>query len=547
MKRSRTAFIAAVAAAALMLTACGGNAAAPDNTTAVAEGGAVTAGIKQSWVGFNPYVTDQGVSAGLVISNAIFPSAFNVRSDQTAELNEDLLASAEITSEDPLTIEYVIQDDATWSDGEPITGDDFVYLWKHLNGSIPDLLTTNATGYSMISDVAQDSSGKKVTATFSRPFGDWRSLFSPILPSHQMQTLGSDPAAFNTGLIDTVPVSGGAFEIAENKYEEYLVLKKNAKWYGTPAHLDQVTLRFVGDDQAAIQALSSGDIDVSIDLKATRALIAQAQAQTNLNTEVVPTTTLQFINTQLRDPVIALLPVREAIATAIDPATLIKSFFGDGNENLIGLHHIFPPTSTFYESNRPDGFGSGDIKAARKFLTDAGFTPGADGIMQKDGMRLSTTALARAEDSVANQAGVLMQDTLKKVGIEIEVKAVASADYFPTLSSGAYGIGLGNMPATAFPAAFYSALYTCDGGYNFAKICSEKIDGLFDEAIAATDPEAQAKIVQEIDKELWAIQGNIPMFAVPALMSYNKRLQDIDVKLPKEWLLHDAQNWSVAG
>ncbi len=504
-------------------------------------------GVKQAWAGFNPYVTDQGVSAGLAIANAIYPSAFIPQADQTTRLNEDLLVSAEIVAEDPLTIEYIVQEDAVWSDGEPIGAQDFVYLWEHLNGSIPDLLVTNATGYNSISAVAAGETDKHVTVTFSRPFGDWRSLFSPLLPSHQMETLGGDPDAFNTGLIDTIPVSGGAFEISENRYEEYLVLTPNPSWYGEPALLDQVTLRLIGDDQAAVQALSSGDIDVVYDMKATRALIAQAQAQPSLTTEVVPTTSLQFINTQLRDPVIALLEVRQAIATAIDPNVFVESFFGPGNEHLLGTHHIFPPTSRFYASNRPEGYGTGDIEAAKKILTDAGFTPGADGIMEKDGMRLSTTFITRAEDAVANQAGVLTQDILKQVGIEVSVNATGSADYFPTLSSGAYGLGLGNMPATAFPAAFYSTLYTCEGGYNFAKICSEKVDALFAEAMAATDPEDQAGYVHEIDKELWAIQGNIPMFAIPALMSYNSRVNGIEVEIAKEWLLHDAQSWSVTG
>lgn len=548
MKKTRLGLGAVIASMALLVTACAGTSGQSTSpSTTAKDGGSVTAGITQSWAGFNPYVTDQGNSAGLAIANAILPSAFIVQDDQTTKLNTDLLASADVTSQSPLTVEYTIKKTAVWSDGTPVSADDFVYLWQHLNGSIPGLLVTNATGYNLISAVTPGDGGQKVTVTFSKPFGDWRSLFSPLLPSHQMKTLGGDPDAFNKGLINTIPVSAGAYTISDNQYQQYLILKKNPKWYGTPAHLDQITLRFLSDDQAAIQALSGGDVDVALGLKATRALIAQSQAQSNLTTEVEPTTSLQFINTQMRDPVIAQLPVRQAIAVAIDPKVLVSTFFGPDNDKLVATHHIFPPSSTFYQSNQAKEYGSGDMKAAKKILTDAGYTAGSDGIMEKDGKRLSTTCLARAEDSVANQACVLMQATLKKVGIDIQVKPVGSADYFPTLTSGSYGIGLGNMPATAFPVSFYSTLYTCSGGYNFAKICSDKVDSLFGQALATTDPKDQAKIAQQIDQELWAIQGNIPMFAIPSLVPVNKRLQGVDAKLPKEWLLHDAQTWSVTG
>ena len=46
------------------------------------------------------------------------------------QVNTDLLESVEATSTSPLTIQYVINPKAVWSDGVPVTADDFIYAWQ---------------------------------------------------------------------------------------------------------------------------------------------------------------------------------------------------------------------------------------------------------------------------------------------------------------------------------------------------------------------------------------------------------------------------------
>jgi len=543
--KSPRAVLAALAAACLAtVTACGsGGSSDPSTPTTAAQ--ELTVGAVQQWTGFNPWVPDQGTSIGLALGNAIYPSAFNVNSDQTASLNEDLLVSAEIVSEDPETIEYTIQPDAQWADGTPITADDFIYMWKHLNGSNADLLVSAAIGYKQIKSVEADGDPKKVKVVFDSPFADWQSLFALMLPAHYMETLGDDTSAWNTGLVEEAAVSGGPFQVTENRDGEYVQLEANPEWYGDAPTLDKITVRYFGSEQAAVQALGSGEIDFAQDLKATKALIAQSQGLANVTTDVVATSNQQFLNTQFDSPTVGDLAVRQAIATAIVPEQIAETVFGGDVSELLTNHHIYAPSSPYYTDQRPEGFGSGDVDAAKAILEDAGYALGSDGVYAKGDTKLTLDYPVRAGDLFAEQVSVLVQDQLKKIGIETEIRSVPSADWFGMLGSADYDLGMGNYPESAFPVSWYGGLYPCKAGYNFARYCSDEATGLYYQAYGTLDTQAQADLVNQVDQILWDDVANIPMFELPALVSFSSDVQGIDPKLPKEYQLLAARGWSI--
>ena len=60
----------------------------------------------------------------------MYPSVFRVHPDFSVQLDPTFMVSAELTSHDPQTITYQIRPEASWSDGTPITADDFIYLWR---------------------------------------------------------------------------------------------------------------------------------------------------------------------------------------------------------------------------------------------------------------------------------------------------------------------------------------------------------------------------------------------------------------------------------
>jgi ABC-type transport system substrate-binding protein len=107
------------------------------------------------------------------------------------------MTSAQLTSHDPQTITYQIRPDARWSDGTPISADDFIYLWQNSNGTNPKIDTVTTVGYDRIKQVTGSADGKTVTVVFNQNFADWQGLFVNLLPAHYMRR---QPGGWNRGL-----------------------------------------------------------------------------------------------------------------------------------------------------------------------------------------------------------------------------------------------------------------------------------------------------------------------------------------------------------
>ena len=102
-------------------------------------------------------------------------------------MDKNLLVSADLTSQSPQTVVYKINPKATWSDGVPFDAKDFIYMWKSLNGTNKDLDVASTTGYENIKSVTGSDGDKTVTVVFSKPFADWKSLFTNMVPAHYTQ------------------------------------------------------------------------------------------------------------------------------------------------------------------------------------------------------------------------------------------------------------------------------------------------------------------------------------------------------------------------
>jgi ABC-type transport system substrate-binding protein len=106
-----------------------------------------------------------------------------------------LLTSAEPISLDPMTVVYQIAPKASWSNGVPITGEDFSYLRTEVLAHAASLpATVPINGYEDISSITTTDKGKTVTVVFAKPYSDWQSLFSDLIPASVALAKGFDAA-----------------------------------------------------------------------------------------------------------------------------------------------------------------------------------------------------------------------------------------------------------------------------------------------------------------------------------------------------------------
>ncbi|SDS22634.1 ABC transporter family substrate-binding protein [Corynebacterium timonense] len=217
----------------------------------------VQVGVDRLRNGLNPHLVDDESEVVRDVAKLVLPSAFvdGVR-------DPDVLEAATVLPTTPapgiaMTVRYVIADEAQWSDGTPITGADFVYLWRGMS-STPGVV--DPAGYRAIAQVrVLGERGKTVDVDFRAPVREWTALFDFLLPSH---VLAVDASDFATALSETIPASAGRYMVANvDRGRGTLTLNRNDRYWGPdPAHIDILTLASVRETTQLADQLRVGQL-----------------------------------------------------------------------------------------------------------------------------------------------------------------------------------------------------------------------------------------------------------------------------------------------
>ncbi len=300
--------------------------------------------------GFNPHIGADQSSVTTAIAAMTLPSAFQpVETPQGVEWQRQaaLITSAEVTSRDPFTVAYQIHTDAQWSDGLPVTGDDFTYLWQQMSRQ-PNVVAS--AGYRLIDSVQSSSGGKEVEVTFARPYPAWRELFTGLLPSH---VLRGAPAGFQTGMDSGKPVSAGPFSIVSiDQTRDEVRLARNDRYWMQPPSLDQIVLRRAGTASQMVDSVRSGGSSIMA-VATGPATTAELTSVPGVATARNPTARALSISVNARTSTMRSVQVRRAVLGMIDPNLVTLAGAGDDIVTQFA-NTVFAPTDAgYFRVDRP--------------------------------------------------------------------------------------------------------------------------------------------------------------------------------------------------
>ncbi|QFZ74487.1 ABC transporter family substrate-binding protein [Streptomyces fagopyri] len=264
------AFLTAGALAVPVLTACSADdeekvspvAAqdiAPAGRDQVTDGGTLRWAVDAVPATLNTFQADADTTTSRV-AGAVLPSLYRLDRNGRPQLNPDYLESAKVVDEEPKQVVlYKLNQQAVWSDGREIGADDFAAQWRALSGKDSAYWTARNAGYDRIEKIERGKNNLEVRVTFSRPYADWKSLFSPLYPKDVMGAA----ATFNDGARSKLNVTAGPFALqsVDSKTGE-IHLTRNPRWWGRPAKLAEIALVAVPRDQRAT-ALAANRIDMA--------------------------------------------------------------------------------------------------------------------------------------------------------------------------------------------------------------------------------------------------------------------------------------------
>ncbi len=252
-----------------------------------------------------------------MVMEQVWPQAFVVDPQFSAE-TQGFIDSAEVVGLSPMKVSYVIDPKASWSDGYPITAADLEYNWRQFLRNVSGLAPAGVlAGYRDIKSIVGSNAGKTVTVVFNRPYSDWEGLFANLIPAHVAERAGW--AAAFAGYHSSQVISGGPFVVSSLKPGKRLVLTRNAKYWGVPAHLQSIVFVVERSQQEALRDLENGKISISEFTPGARldGVIARLDAGgAKLSITTTPSPFLWQLDFNLKDPVIANPLMRAALVLA---------------------------------------------------------------------------------------------------------------------------------------------------------------------------------------------------------------------------------------
>jgi peptide/nickel transport system substrate-binding protein len=282
------AFLTAGVLAVPALAGCGSEdpagkpLAAPDIQPAgrdrIADGGTLRWAVDSVPDTLNTFQSDADATTTRV-AQAVLPSMFRMDASGRPERNPDYLESAKVVETEPKQVVlYKLNQQAVWSDGREIGAADFAAQWRALSGKDTAYWTARNAGYERIQKIERGDNALEVKVTFSRPYADWRSLFSPLYPKDVMGT----PDSFNDGARKKLEVTAGPFTVKKvDREADEITLARNPRWWGEPAKLSEIVLRTVPRDKRAAE-LAAGTLDMAeIDPSAARRITVTARPRSS--------------------------------------------------------------------------------------------------------------------------------------------------------------------------------------------------------------------------------------------------------------------------
>ena len=394
-------------------------------------GGGQTAVVRVGWAG-----SPDTLNPGMAILTEAY-TIFELVYDSMYELNLDgsftlTLAESVSTSDDGLVWTYKIRDGLTWHDGQPLTAEDISFSYN-LYKDTPEYPYMNGYYTTYFESITTTDNNEVVlTLTEAIPNIESQLVFLYILPKHVWEN--EDKLEYE----NTEMIGSGPFKMAEYVQNEFVRLTANKEHFMTPPKVDEVVFQTFENQDALVQAIKTGQVDMVTEMPNTAAesLKTEENVELVVGAPLAPGVTDIIFNqtdpencpteeggicsghAALRDR-----NVRLAMAHATDKQQLIDVILlGLGNP---GLTLIPDGLGVWYNDSLQDY--EFDVEKANQILDDAGYADtDGDGVREMpDGSEPLNFRLNWPSDSInAPRMAELLSEMWGAIGISLEPQAV---------------------------------------------------------------------------------------------------------------------------
>lgn len=509
-----------------MMAACGGTApAAPSgSTSAPASSGSTatpapaptTAGNELAvCVGPDPETIDPAMNSAVdgatMIAHA-FEGLMTYQPDGSYGYGS---AESHTVSDDLLTYTFKLRDGLKWSDGSPLTANDFVYSWKRVcdpetaapYGEIMKYIAgyeeaVNKGNVEALQVKAIDD--KTLEVTLAAPCAFFLELCAfPTYSPVQQSTIETNGDAW--AISPATYISNGPFMITDWVPGEYIMMSRNPNyWDDSTTKLDKIKFVLMEDANAVYNAYQSGAILCAKDIPSNEIAGLKGNPEYHLDTQLGT----YYLNLQNQKAPFDNVKVRQALSLAVDRKYMAEqvmqgTYVAAGNFVGPGFYDA-DTTKQFYEYATYIDVDKHEenLAKAKTLLAEAGFP---------EGKGLPVLEYSTNDAGFHKPVAEALQQMWGELGIKMEIQVVEWSAFTPIRRAGDFQmarngwVGDYNDPSTLLD------LTISTNGNNDGKYNNPKYDELMKAAASTGDQTVRMAKMHEAEKLLMDEAGVIPV------------------------------------
>ena len=470
---------------------------------------------------------------GIELSSALWGQMFTVTPDGTYlpdELAEMPTQQNGDISRDGLTITLKLNKQMEWSDGQPITADDFIYWWTVNQDQATGSASTS--GYDQI-DTMTASDPHTLVLHYKTVFAPFLFYLPYAAPKHAWGS-NADKDLQNIPAVNLAPtVTSGPFMVQDYASGQSFTLVPNLHYASTSLHptvLDKLIFKGYQSKDALIAGFQAGETDHAEDFT-----VGDLQKLSNVSgLQVTAQAGYEHLDLNLSKPYLQDVNVRKAIFQAIDRCQIITSLI-QSQCSALSLNDLEPGTPDHDPNIRGFAYSTSAAQADMKASGwDCSKAPAAP--CTKDGQPFPTLQLVTTSGNALRQNTIqVIQQDLAKVGIPVNIDGnlYPAGTFFGDYASG------GILATGKFDLAEYAYVLTLDSdgnlygsyhssqiptaanpaGSNYQHLSDPRLDQMLQSGRTTLNAAARSQIYKNIQEYMIDQQAyQVPLYIRPDIV-----------------------------
>lgn len=434
---------------------------------------------------------------------------------------QPLLAESWEVEEGGLSWLVTLREGVIFHDGTPFDAEAAVANFEYLMTT--DVPIPGRTHLGPISG-AEVVDEHTIRVTTTEPFSGF-----PIALSHYAASMLS-PASLANGAADSgseVIAGTGPFKMESFQLPDRVTLVRNKNYWGGAPGMARIEAISRADEQTRLATFLSGEADAVFYISPEG--LRQAESDPSVKTEIKPAIRQFLLQLPFGMPVIQDKNVRLAMNHAIDREQIVETVYRGAASPAMAA--IGPGVIGF----REEYVYSYDPDKALALLAESGWTPGEDGILEKDGEDFPAIPFLASRGRYPSDARLsqIVAGYLRQIGIPTDLRIEEFATFFADARAGAQEGNEMVQMSWGFPqmdgAAFLCAVYRPGETYNFGAYQNETVEQACNAIDATFDAQERAQIIADANKAVYDDAGAVFLISNSYIVGMRDNISGIEL------------------